>query len=118
MTAAGTKTSAERLGPLEELYVWEDDGSVRQLLAQHPETHAPLIDAARLISRYFGPDTRLSLGIERDLDGNEPPRLAATIHTAQSPTEALTNLDRFDEEWWLDSMRNVHHHVSFGLRFA
>jgi hypothetical protein len=33
------------------------------------------------------------------------------------PKEALANLDRFDEDWWLDAMRHVHHYLSFGLRF-
>ena len=90
---------------------------VRRLLVEHPETHDPLIHAASLIPSYFGPGARLSLGLDRDLDGNEPPRLAATIHTSLSPTEALAGLDRFDDDWWLDAMVNVHHHLSFGLRF-
>lgn len=117
MTAAGTKSTIESLGILEDLYSWEHDAAVRRLLWEHPDAHGPLIHAANLIPRYFGPGTRLSLGVEHDLDGNEPPRLSATIHTSQSPTEALANLDRFDEDWWLDAMTNVHHHLSFGLRF-
>ncbi|MGH2615405.1 MAG: hypothetical protein ACRDJC_09220 [Thermomicrobiales bacterium] len=102
---------------LGDLYFWEDYDPVRRLLVEHPEAHGPLIHAASLIPRYFGPGARLSLSAEHDLDGNEPPRLSATIYTSQSPIEALANLDRFDEDWWLDAMTNVHHHVSFGLRF-
>jgi hypothetical protein len=114
---AGTKSSIESLTIVEELYAWKDGLLVRQLLVEHPETVAPLIQAAEVITKYFGLGARLSLGVEHDLDGNEPPRLAATIHTSQSPTEALANLDRFDEDWWLDAMRYVHHYLSFGLRF-
>ena len=117
VTATGIKNSEAGLGILAHLYAWEDYAPVRQLLVEHPETQRSLIQAARLIPRYFGPSVRLSLGVEHDLDGSEPPRLAATIHTSQSPTEALANLDKFDEDWWLDSMTGVHHHVSFALRF-
>lgn len=117
MSAAGTTRSAGRLGILEELYSWEDDVGVRRLLVEHPEVYDPLLHAARLVPKFFGEGARLSLDIEHDLDGNEPPRLWATIHTAQSPTEALATLDRFDEEWWLDVMPSVHRHLSFGLRF-
>jgi hypothetical protein len=107
----------ESLDILDELYVWEDRAVVRRLLVEHPEAHDPLIHAAKLIPGYFGPRACLSLGIEYDLDGNEPPRLAVTIHTFQAPTEALANLDRFDQNWWLDAMTKVHRHLSFGLRF-
>jgi hypothetical protein len=117
VTAAGTKSAKESLEILRDLYILEDDLPVRQLLVEHPEVQGPLIQAASLIPRYFGPGARLSLSVEHDLDGNETPRLAATIHTAQLPSEALANLDRFDEDWWLDAMTSVHHHVSFGLRF-
>jgi hypothetical protein len=117
VTAAGNRNAIERLEFLEDLYFLEDDGSVRRLLGEHPEAYVPLIHAASLLPRYFGSDARLSLGIEHDLDGNESPRLAATIHTAQSPAEAAANLDRFDDDWWLDAMGNVHHYLSFGLRF-
>lgn len=117
MAAARIAPSTESLDILEDLYVWEDDALVRRLLEEHPETHEPLIHAARLVPEYFGDGARLSLDIEHDLDGNEPPRLWATIHTAQSPTEALASLDRFDEDWWLDVMPSVHHHLSFGHRF-
>lgn len=117
VTATGTRESGVSLGILAHLYAWEDYAPVRQLLFAHPETQSSLIEAARLIPRYFGPGARLSLGVEHDLDGDEPPRLAATIHTSQPPTEALANLDKFDEDWWLDAMTPVHRHVSFALRF-
>ena len=117
MTAAEAMSSIACLVTLENLYRWEDHVSVRKLLVEHPETHGPLIHAASLIPRYFGPDARLSLGVEHDLDGKEPPRLSATVSTSQPPREALASLDRFDEDWWLDSMTNVHRYLSFGLRF-
>lgn len=118
MSAAGTTRSAGSLGILEDLYSWEDDALVRRLLVEHPETHDPLIHAATLIPRYFGASAYLSLRAAHEVDGDGPPTLLATIHTTQSPTQALDSLDRFDDDWWLDAMPNLHDVLSFGLRFA
>lgn len=115
MAAART---IEGLDLLEELYAWEDETLVRRLLLEHPQVHEPLIHASGLVPTYFGADARLSLDIEHDLDGNDPPRLWANIHTAQSPTEALAALDRFDDDWWLHAPPNVHRYLSIGLRFG
>lgn len=118
MAAARIAPSIESLEILEDLYAWEDDGLVRRLLEAHPETHEPLIHAAGLVPRYFGSGARLSLEVDYDREGSGPPTLAATIYTSQSPTEALSSLDRFDDDWWLDAMVNVHRHLSFHLRFV
>lgn len=118
MAAARTTPSIESLDIVKDLYTWEDDALVRRLLEEHPETHERLIHAAGLIPRYFGSGARLSLDVDYDREGSGPPTLAATIHTPQSPTEALASLDRFDDDWWLDAMVNVHRHLSFNLRFV
>lgn len=118
MAAARATTSIESFDVVEDLYTWEDDALVRRLLVEHPETHDPLIHAASLVPEYFPPGTRLSLDIDYDREGSGPPTLAATIHTPQLPTEALASLDRFDKDWWLDAMVNVHRHLSFHLRFV
>ncbi len=118
MSLARTTQSIESLDILVELYAWEDDALVRRLLVEHPETQDPLIHAASLVPRYFGPSARLSLDVDHDREGSGPPTLAATIHTSQLPAEALASLDQFDDDWWLDAMVDVHRHLSFGVRFA
>ena len=118
MGAAGIIRSAGTLGVLEDLYTWENDDLVRRLLVEHPETHEPLIHAAGLVPRYFGADAYVSLRAVHDVDGNGPPTLWVSIHTTQSPDEALHSLDTFDDDWWLDVMPAYHDVVGFGLRFA
>jgi hypothetical protein len=116
-SSAATKSSAEGLDILEELYFWENYAGVRRLLLTYPETHGLLVHAASLMNGYFGAGSHLSLRVVPELDGAGPPMLRADIYTAQSPIEALDNLDRFDEDWWLDAMPLVNGTLSFGLRY-
>ena len=116
-TAAATTSSAESMDILEDLFFWEDYPGVRRLLLQHPETHGPLVHAAGLIPEYFGSSSRLSLRVDWGPEGSDSPRLLANIYTTQAPADALDSLERFDVDWWLDAMQNLHHVLSFGLRF-
>lgn len=114
--SALAQSSAATVEELRELYAW-DEPDVWQMLQLHPEVLDPLIQAASLAPRYFGPVTVMSLRVVHDVDGYGPDELFAYIHTSLPPEEALDSLERFEREWWLDVMPSLIGVLSFGLRF-
>ena len=68
--------------------------------------HSPLVPllwvARDKAHQYFPEHTPLALHLaEYPDDGSR--ELFLLIQTAQSPEAALSQLDRFDQEWWLDA---------------
>jgi hypothetical protein len=109
--------SAADIDELRELYVWENETDVRRELMMHPEIHEPLMQAARIIPNYFGPETWLSLRVVHEYDGTGPDSLVAYIHMSQPPQTALDNFARFDDDWWLDLAPRIGDVLLFMLRF-
>jgi hypothetical protein len=100
---------------LAELYAFQDDGSVRGFLRQHPYLVPLLEEARRMIPRYFGHDVRVSLEVVENLESEDDQELYAKVHTAACD-EALGTLRRFDEGWWLDALERAQGNLTITLR--
>ena len=103
---------------LERLYEWDNGDAVRLFLRAHPETHWPLLQAAKVVPEHFGVGTHLTLKVVPARDGDGSPELFAFIHTSQDPLAALESLERFDASWWLGVVPSVNGTLSFALRFT
>ena len=114
-TPQSLQADIDRLAGLYEL---RDPTAVAGFVRRHPEVSGPLLEATRVVPRYFGRGTRLVLEVERDRDAPEHEHLFALIQTNQDVDAALASLDRFNTEWWLDALRPVATKVIFGLEYA
>lgn len=102
---------------LHQIYTWDHGPDIRRALLQHPETRELLMHTPGVVSRIFGSQTKMSLRLVPEYDGQGPPNLVAYIHTDQPPEMALKHLKQFDEEWWIDLEPRFGDVLAFSLRF-
>ncbi|MBC7233979.1 MAG: hypothetical protein H5T68_12145 [Chloroflexi bacterium] len=62
-----------------------------------------LLEAYGKIAEYFGPRTDVVLEVVSDPEAANYRELFILVRTSLTPSEALTLLERFDQEWWLDA---------------
>lgn len=114
-TAATTRISSAELALIGQLYQLRDRASVTQFLYGHHALSSLLIELAVVASVYL-PQAALELGVVTDPEegGRE---LVLFLVTSQDPAEALAQLDRFDEEWWLDNRGRGRGEISVSLDY-
>jgi hypothetical protein len=88
---------------LEQLYSFRRPEEVVELLQAHPFLVPLLEEAHEKIAQYFGPSSEVMLEVVTDPEAMDDRELFAFIRTTLPPDEALSNLDRLDQEWWLDA---------------
>jgi hypothetical protein len=88
---------------LEEIFIFQDLEEVRLFLAEYPFLIPILADASIRINQYF-PLSQIFLGVLHELDSEDDSQLVARISTDLPSERAMTTLDRFVNDWWLDAM--------------
>jgi hypothetical protein len=97
-----TAISPGELAQIEQGYQLPQRGEVIQWLEQYPVLVPILLEARGKISEYFG-DVQVSLEVVVDPEMIGYSQLIAFITTKADPEEAMDQLERFDDAWWLDS---------------
>lgn len=80
------------------------DPAVQRFLDEHRHLLPLLARAAPVVRHHFGPDTRLSLAVDRIPEAGAYEELYVVVHTRLSPDDALDRLVAFDDDWWLDEL--------------
>ncbi len=75
---------------------------VSSFLQAHPFLFPLLVEAHGKIAEYFEPSTKPILEVIADPESEDSQELFVLILTHDTPEEALSRLDRLDQEWWLD----------------
>ena len=70
------------------------------------------------IYEYFGNNQKLSLKISHEPDFPQSSELWVSILTELSAKEALSILEKFDEEWWLENMDKSAGKLNINLKFV
>jgi uncharacterized protein (DUF1810 family) len=86
---------------LERLYAFRKREEVVQYLARHRFLGPLLREAHGKIAEYFGPSPEVVLEVVTDPEAEDDRELFAFIRTPLPPEEALRELERLDQEWWL-----------------
>lgn len=103
---------------LDMLYTMRNEPSVQHFLSAYPVLIKVLNEAVPHIRKYFGPEPLVSLEIVRDPEMIGHQELFAYIRTALPVDEALDQLDKLDEAWFLDQLDSVGGLFNFNLEFA
>ena len=86
----------------------EDCSRIRAFMRQYPIIPCLLLDAEPHLRRYFGPQVRVNLRLLYDPDAsNGEPMLYAHIETELPAGEKVRQLDRLEDEWWIDASREA-----------
>jgi hypothetical protein len=117
-TASVTAVDDTVFDRLAAAYVLLDPALVTDFIRDHPEVVAPLLSAIEVVPCYFGPEATLKLDVERDREAHDHTQLFALIQTGLEVDAAQAALDRFDTEWWLDTLIQAAPSLIFSLEFA
>jgi hypothetical protein len=82
---------------------FKDGVAVRSFLSRHVPLLLLLREAHHKIKTVFGFETGLALEVFTDPDDDDGQQLFVLIRTALPVDEALAQLERLDEAWWLDA---------------
>jgi hypothetical protein len=116
--AASTVLSRDIMHQLEEIYSFRHAAAVRRFLRAYPQLVEVLLGAHDYLQKYFGPDPQVTLQVVSDPEVEGVDELFAYILVSLPANEALAQLNRFDEEWFLDQLDRVGGRFNFNLEFA
>jgi hypothetical protein len=110
-------SSSSWLARLEGHYAFKEPEEVINFLQEHPYLFELLEEAYDKIKEYYGPDTHAFLEITPDYEGEGLRELFVRIETSLPVKEALSILDRLDEEWWFDASARAQGRMNIDLNF-
>ncbi len=96
-----TPISLGDLTQIDQYYKLPRRGEVIQWLEQYPVLVPILVEARDRLRDYFA-DAEVSLEVVADPEMIGYSQLIAFIISKADPDEAIDQLERFDEAWWLD----------------
>jgi hypothetical protein len=103
MTAIATGSDVS-VDAIVRLFQATDPDRVRAFLSQRPLLRALLVEASDVLPRYFPIGTTSSLDVAQHPESGSRPELVLRINPPLPMSEALKQLDRLDEDWWLDEL--------------
>ena len=105
------------LRSLGQLYTFRRPKEVSQFVDTHPFLVSLLVEAHGKIAQHFGPSPEVILEVVTDPEASGDRELVAFIRTNLPPEEALDQLERFDEDWWLEASHNAQGNLCIHLEF-
>jgi hypothetical protein len=114
---AADKALTESLCKIEQLYSLPDANRIREFIIAHQQLADLLIEAYPLIEKHFGLGTEVVLEVFVDPEEEDFVELFGNIRTSLSPEAALEQLDKFDEEWFLDQIEKTDGKLNFNIEF-
>ncbi len=117
-----TAVSARRLPDtpdrpaLEKVFALDDPVGIHRFLRENAFMEEVLWTAREQLGRFFG-DAPLALRLSQypEEGANE---LLLLIRTSLPASEALSLLDRFDTEWWLEALPLVQYKLTIKLEYV
>jgi hypothetical protein len=104
-----------RLQKLDKMYHSRDAIVVQRFLQDHPHLIDMVFEAYPYLMKHFGPAPQFVLEVVSDPEADGWDQLFAYIVTSLPVNQALTRLERFDEEWFLGQLDRVGDLFNFDL---
>lgn len=101
---------------LERLYTFRGRPEVLWFLGRYPFLVPLVLEAYSKIGDYF-PLSQVFLEVFTDPEGIDEDQLVMFIATDLTPDEAVSRLDEFDEDWWLDALDQAQGKLCINVEF-
>lgn len=98
-----TDAAVAALDALRREYRFRGGEEVADFLLRPPESRRLLAEARPRIAHFFG-SSPVDVELVRDPEAPADPELFALVRTRLSSADALRQLRRFDEGWWLQAI--------------
>jgi hypothetical protein len=102
---------------LHELYEFRADNHIIDYLQSHSELINFLLESHYYLEKYFGVSAKFELEVVQDPEAQHE-QLIVYINIPLPVDEALTRLDRFDNDWFLDHINLLGHLINFNLEIV
>ena len=103
---------------LQQLYTAESWEEIIEFLTGHPDLAPLLLEANPRLHDMFAGSQSVQLRLVPGYEEDEPTLLFADIVTTADPMLAFTQMNRFEDEWWLDAMTPSRGLLHFSVEFA
>ena len=103
---------------LEAVYCFRDRATIVSFLREHLFLIDLLTEATGEIREHFGRQAQLALEVFRDVDDPSAAELLVWIRTNLEPGVARRELDRFDEDWWLEASARSDTRMNIALEYS
>jgi hypothetical protein len=103
---------------LEANYSLRVGGGVRSFLERHSFLVPLLLQTSAKIREFFGSSSKIVLEVSLDPDDGTYRELWARVQTRLAPSDALSALTRFDEEWWLEASASSNNLLNINLEYV
>lgn len=113
-------TEANKESEIEQLakdYQFKDYAAVRSFLSSHSELLMVLHQGHHKVKDIFGFDTEIALEVFTDPESDTGQKLFALIYTALPVDTALAQLERLDQEWWLEASIQANGFLNFDVEY-
>ncbi len=97
-------------------FSFRDENQVIQFLRSHRHLNQILNDSVEKIQVYF-PESQLSLRVMADPEDEDSKQLVLYIGCDLEPEKALIQLDKLDEDWWLDALDEAQNALCINLEW-
>ena len=108
----------DEIAHLQELYTAESWNDVLGFLMDNPALAPLLLEARPRLHDVFAGSRSVQLRLVPGYEEDEPALLFADIMTTADPMLAFDQMNRFEDEWWLDSMTPAQGLLHFSVEFA
>lgn len=100
------------------LYRLRDWPAVSAYLQQNPFLAGLLLEAHARIQEHFGAGTQIALEVFADPEEDGEQELFALVLTTLPPRDALSCLDRLDQDWWLEASRTAQCRMNIDVEYV
>lgn len=107
-----------KIGQLREAYTFRQEIQVHRFLRAQPEIADFLLEAYEYLERYFGPSLQVDLEVVTDPEIECSEEMVGYIVTPLAVDDALAQLDKLDEVWFLNQLDRVGGRFNFNLEFV
>ena len=109
---------SEKLSQVQGVYESRDGARVTGFLRAYPVLIDLLLEALEHLERCFGPNPQVVLEVVADPDSEGSEELFANIGTSLPVDEALEQLNRLDDTWFLAQLGRTEGRFNFNLEFV
>lgn len=115
MKARRKMTKPKLIFDWRQLYTVRNEAEVSNFVKANGFLPSVLSDGYQQIARYFS-DSKPTLALKTDPeDGYQ--QLVISVPTRLTPAAALSQLEQFDKDWWLDALRRAQGKVCINLAY-
>jgi hypothetical protein len=106
------------LDRLREIYVFTEGHPIEEFLASSPKVVAKLLEARPHVDEIWGKNASVVLDLFLEYDDLLENHMFAYVETSEPFANGMASLNRFDQEYWNKSDRDVFPHLIFDIRFV